>query len=47
MPGVSYSIELSVDERLIKYIKAVNKERHDWIVSRTEAIADLLQKAGF
>ncbi len=49
MPSVSYSIEMSVDDRLTKYVKEANKHKHNenTILSRTEAISDLLTKAGF
>ena len=47
MPSVSYSIELTVDERLMKYMKAENKHRKIPLESRTEIIHNLLTKAGF
>ena len=50
MPSVSYSVEMSVDDRLLKYIEETNKTRKGNTItlnSRTDGIDSLLNKAGF
>jgi len=49
MPSVSFSVEMSVDDRLTKFTKSYNKNKisKQQIDSRTEAIDKLLNKAGF
>ena len=47
MPSVSCSLEVSVDERLSKYIRVTNAKKKTELKSRTDGIDDLLTKAGF
>ncbi len=49
MASVSFSVELTVSERLDKYCKNINSKRDPKRIldSRTKGIDDLLKKAGF
>ena len=47
MASVSFSVEVSVDERLAKYQKEANRNKKIKLESRTDTISELLQKAGF
>ena len=47
MPSVSFSVEVSVDERLSKYIKETNAKKKTELRSRADGIDNLLTKAGF
>ena len=49
MPSVSFSVELSVDDRLTRYKTATNRKKikNKQLISRADTIDDLLKKVGY
>jgi hypothetical protein len=47
LPSVSFSMETSVDNRLKKYMKEINKTKKTQLKFRTDGIDNLLSKAGY